>query len=85
MNHDDGYFPRGRSTLRRVQGERAVGLLYGQRALMIGALHPLNFIGTTESTYAREMPFQRLAHTGAVFEAIFFGTRAEADQALARV
>lgn len=85
MSHDDGYFPRGRSTLRRVQGERAVGLLYGQRALMIGALHPLNFIGTTESTYAREMPFQRLAHTGAVFEAIFFGARAEADQALARV
>jgi hypothetical protein len=32
MSFDDGYFPRGRSTLRRVQGERAVGLLYGQRA-----------------------------------------------------
>lgn len=85
MSFDDGYFPRGRSTLRRVQGERAVGLLYGQRALMIGALHPLNFIGTIESTRARDMPFQRLAHTGEVFETIFFGTRAEADEALARV
>jgi uncharacterized protein (DUF2236 family) len=68
-----------------VQGERAVGLLYGQRALMIGALHPLNFIGTTEHTYAREAPFQRLAHTGRAFETIFFGTRAEADEVLARV
>jgi uncharacterized protein (DUF2236 family) len=85
MSFDDGYFPRGRSTLRRVQGERAVGLLYGQRALMIGALHPLNFIGTIESTRARDMPFQRLAHTGEVFETIFFGTRGEADEALARV
>ena len=85
MAQDDGYFPRGRSTLRRVQGERAVGLLYGQRALMIGALHPLNFIGTMERTHAREMPFQRLAHTGEVFETIFFGTRAEAGEALARV
>jgi uncharacterized protein (DUF2236 family) len=84
-DRDDGYFPRGRSTLRRVQGERAVGLLYGQRGLMIGALHPLNFIGTTEHTYARETPFQRLAHTGRAFETIFFGTRAEADDVLARV
>jgi uncharacterized protein (DUF2236 family) len=85
MSDDPGYFPRGSSVLRRVQGERAVGLLYGQRALMIGALHPLNFVGTMEHTYAREMPFQRLAHTGKAFEAIFFGTRAEADEVLARV
>jgi len=27
--------------------ERAVNLLYGQRALMIGALQPVGFIGTT--------------------------------------
>src|SRR5688572_11399825 len=85
MSDDPGYFPRGRSVLRRVQGERAVGLLYGQRALMLGALHPLNFVGTMEHPYAREMPFQRLAHTGKAFEAIFFGTRAEADEVLARV
>jgi hypothetical protein len=26
---------------RRVHGERSVGLLYGQRALLIGALEPL--------------------------------------------
>jgi uncharacterized protein (DUF2236 family) len=82
---DQGYFPRGRSVLRRVHGERAVGLNYGQRALMIGAAHPVNFIGTQASTRSANRPFLRLAHTAKVFETIFFGTRAEADQALAFV
>ena len=36
--------------LRRVHAERAVGLNYGQRALMIGAAHPVNFIGTQANT-----------------------------------
>ncbi len=82
---DDGYFQRGESMLRAVHAERAVGLLYGQRALAIGALHPPNFIGTTEHTRARDMPFQRLARTGEMFETVFFGTRAEADRVLAIV
>lgn len=78
---DDGYFPRG-SILRHVHEQRAVGLLYGQRALMIGALDPLAFTGTIEHTRGRLKPFARLAHTGKAFEAIFFGTRAEADRTL---
>jgi uncharacterized protein (DUF2236 family) len=82
---DDGYFPRGRSILRRVHSERAVGLLYGQRALMVGALNPLNFVGTFEHTKAKLAPFQRLAHTAKAFETIFFGTRAEADEVVERV
>lgn len=81
-----GYFPRGRSMLRRVQGERAVGLLYGQRALMLGAMmHPLAYYGTSAHTAAKQRPFQRLAHTGKLFEKVFFGTREEADEALAFV
>jgi uncharacterized protein (DUF2236 family) len=80
----DGYFPEG-SILRRVHSERAVGLFYGQRALMIGALNPLAFVGTTEHTNAKQKPFQRLSHTAEVFETVFFGTRAEADRALAFV
>jgi uncharacterized protein (DUF2236 family) len=71
--------------LRRVHAERAVGLNYGQRALMIGAAHPVNFLGTQASTRATQRPFMRLAHTAKVFETIFFGTRAEADDALAFV
>ena len=82
---DQGYFPRGRSLLRMIHAERSVGLLYGQRALMIGALNPLNFIGTYEKTASRLKPFQRLARTAEAFETIFFGTRAEADAVLERV
>lgn len=81
---DAGYFPTG-SLLRRVHSERAVGLLYGQRALMIGAINPRAFVGTWEHTGARLLPFQRLAHTAKSFEKIFFGTRAEADAVLAAV
>jgi uncharacterized protein (DUF2236 family) len=80
---DEGYFPRDSSILRRVQSERAVGLLYGQRALMIGALQPLAFIGTTQRSKAQNKPWRRLTHTAEMFEAVFFGTREEADRALA--
>ena len=73
------------SVLRRVHAERAVGLLYGQRALAIGAIAPLNFVGTRLHTRAPERPFQRLARTGKMFESIFFGSRGEADSVLAVV
>jgi uncharacterized protein (DUF2236 family) len=80
---NDGYFPAGTSILRRVHSERAVGLLYGQRALMLGALNPLAFIGTTQRSKAQRSPWKRLTHTAEMFEAVFFGDRAEADKALA--
>jgi len=82
---DDGYFPRGSSVLRQVHEERLVGLFFGQRALAIGALQPLNYTGTSQSTGGRERPFRRLVRTANDFEAIFFGTRAEADRVLAKV
>jgi uncharacterized protein (DUF2236 family) len=81
---DEGYFPRG-SVLRRVHSERAVGLMYGQRALMIGALNPVNFVGTYQHTAAKLKPFDRLSRTAEGFETIFFGTKAEADAVLERV
>ena len=71
--------------LRRVHEEHLVGLLYGQRALCIGALAPLNYVGTSLHSYAKLTPFRRLAHTGKAFELIFFGTRAEADRVLSYV
>jgi uncharacterized protein (DUF2236 family) len=77
----DGYFPRD-SVLRHVHEQRAVGLLYGQRALAIGAIAPVNFIGTRLHTRALDRPFQRLVHTAKAFETIFFGTREEADRVL---
>lgn len=82
---DEGYFPRGSSILRRVHEERAVGLMYGQRALTIGAIKPLNYIGTAAHSGHKAAPFQRLTRTALAFETIFFGTRAEADHVLAYV
>ncbi|HVS99392.1 MAG TPA: oxygenase MpaB family protein [Solirubrobacterales bacterium] len=79
------YFPPGHSMARRVHGDRAVGLLYGQRALLIGALEPLTYTGTMLTTKAGEHPFARLAHTAKVQETVFLGSREEADRALAAV
>ena len=61
---------------RRVHGERSVGLLYGQRALLIGALEPLTYTGTMLSTRSADRPFERLARTAKIQETIFLGTRA---------
>lgn len=82
---DDGYFPRGTSVLRRIHEEHLVGLLYGQRALCIGALAPLNYVGTSLHSGAKLTPFNRLAHTGKAFEKVFFGSREEADRVLSYV
>src|SRR5947209_4451791 len=82
---DDGYFPRGQSMLRQVQEQHLVGLMFGQRALCIGACAPLNYVGTSEHSHAKLTPFRRLAHTGKAFETIFFGSRADADRVLAYV
>ena len=85
MDDENHYFPPGRSMARRVHGERSVGLLYGQRALLIGALEPLTYTGTMLSTKSGEWPFTRLARTAKIQETVFLGTRAEADTALAAV
>ncbi len=71
--------------LRRVHGERSVGLLYGQRALLVGALEPKTYSATMSSTRSADRPFQRLARTAKIQEAIFLGTRTEADTVLAEV
>ncbi len=70
---------------RRVHGDRAVGLLYGQRALLIGALEPLTYTGTMLSTSAGDWPFTRLARTAKIQETVFLGSKEEADKALAAV
>ncbi|HVQ58804.1 MAG TPA: oxygenase MpaB family protein [Solirubrobacterales bacterium] len=81
----DHYFPPGKSMARRVHGERSVGLLYGQRALLIGALEPLTYTGTMQSTASGDWPFTRLARTAKIQETVFLGTKEEADKALAAV
>ncbi|HEX7060304.1 MAG TPA: oxygenase MpaB family protein [Solirubrobacterales bacterium] len=82
---DAYYFPPGRSMARRVHGDRAVGLLYGQRALLIGALEPLTYTGTMLSTRSADRPFERLVRTAKIQETVFLGTREEADRELEKV
>jgi uncharacterized protein (DUF2236 family) len=76
-----GYFPAD-SMAVRVMSNRAVGLTYGQRALVVGAAHPQLFVGTVEHTAHRETPYNRLMLTARLFETVFLGTREEADRAL---
>ncbi|MGH2961043.1 MAG: oxygenase MpaB family protein [Solirubrobacterales bacterium] len=76
---------RGRSVLRRVHGARIVGVLYGQRALLMQATHPLAFAGLIANTSGLEAPFKRLVHTATTMETVFFGTRDEADREYERV
>ena len=82
---DRGYFPPGESVLRRVHEERIVGVLYGQRALLLQAMHPVAFDGLLQDTRGLDAPFRRLVRTAKTMERVFFGTRAEADQVTATV
>jgi uncharacterized protein (DUF2236 family) len=85
MTTAEHYFPPDKSMAWRVHGERSVGLLYGQRALLIGALEPLTYTGTMLSSKARDRPFERLVRTAKAQETVFLGTKEEADRVLARV
>jgi uncharacterized protein (DUF2236 family) len=82
---ESGYFPAGESVLRMVHGERAVGLLYGQRALLMQATDPLAFTGLIGNTGGLHAPFERLARTAQMMEKVYFGTQHEADRVTARV
>lgn len=73
-----------RSMIRRVMGERAVAFS-GARSLLMQAAHPLAVAGLLAHTGSLEAPYERLARTARVLDAITFGSRAEADRLTARV
>ncbi len=73
-----------RSMIRRVHREHVVRL-YGRRALLLQAAHPLAFAGLMAHTGSMDAPYQRLARTARVIHAVTFGPRAEADQLTQRV
>jgi uncharacterized protein (DUF2236 family) len=81
LTAEAGYFPR-ESLLRRVHRERTVGCLYGQRALCIGAAHPLNYVVTAIHARDRQRPFQELAWRATLIETIIFGSREQANGVL---
>lgn len=77
-----GYFAPDSMAVRALS-QRAVALSYGQRALIIGAMHPRLFVGTAQHSTHRQTPYTRLALTARLFEAVFLGSLEEADRALA--
>ena len=70
--------------LRRVHRERVIALS-GPRALLMQAAHPLAVAGLLAHSSALDEPYDRLARTAQVMHAIWFGTRAEANEAARRV
>ena len=79
----DSYFTDD-SMLRRVIREYAVALS-GPRTLLLQATHPVAFAGFFAHTGALDEPYERLARTAKVMDAITFGPRDEADRLTRRV
>lgn len=77
----DSYFSSA-SMLRRVHGERAVGLFYGQRLMCVGAANPRIYVATALHAKGGDRPFARLARTAEVMETVIFASRRKADRAL---
>lgn len=80
-----GYFPQGESVLRDIHEERIVGVLYGQRALLLQAMHPVAFEGLVADTAGLAAPFRRLVRTAKTMERVYFGTTEQADRVTAAV
>jgi uncharacterized protein (DUF2236 family) len=78
-----GYFTDA-SMVRRVHREFAVRVA-GPRTLLLQATHPVAFAGFFAHTGALDEPYERLARTAKVMDAITFGPRAEADRLTRRV
>jgi uncharacterized protein (DUF2236 family) len=79
----DGYYSPD-SVARRISRERAM-LLGGQRALLLQIAHPLVAAGVAgHSSFAAD-PLARLRRTLDSTLAIVFGTRAQADAAVAKI
>ena len=70
--------------IQRVHRERALGL-YGPRALLMQAAHPLAVSGLLAHTTTLDEPYDRLARTAEIMNIIYFGTVQEADAVTARV
>ena len=72
------------SMVRRVHREFVVGL-GGPRTLLLQASHPVAFAGFFAHTGALDEPYERLARTAQVMDAITFGPRPAADRLTRRV
>jgi uncharacterized protein (DUF2236 family) len=79
----DGYFARDGAAWR--VGRELALLLGGGRALLLQVAHPLVAAGVAEHSDYRRDPWKRLEGTMNAVWAVVFGSRAQADRAVARV
>jgi uncharacterized protein (DUF2236 family) len=79
----EGYFTDA-AMVRQVHREYVVRL-GGPRTLLLQATHPVAFAGFFAHTGALDEPYERLARTARVIDAIVYGERAEADRLTRRV
>jgi len=79
----EGYFGPG-SVAWRVSADLSSPVA-GLRALLIQALHPLAMAGVDQHSDWRSDPVGRLAATSAYLATVYYGERAAADRAAARV
>jgi uncharacterized protein (DUF2236 family) len=79
----EGYFTDA-AMVRRVHREYVVRLA-GPRTLLLQATHPVAFAGFFAHTGALDEPYERLARTARVIDAIIYGDREEADRLTRRV
>ena len=83
MAATEGYFTDA-AMVRRVHREYVVRLA-GPRTLLLQATHPVAFAGFFAHTGALDEPYERLARTARVIDAIIYGDREEADRLTRRV
>jgi uncharacterized protein (DUF2236 family) len=84
--HDpaDAYFPPG-SITRQVNGDLPGMLIGGIAALLFQMLHPLAMAGVAQHSNYRKDPLGRLERTASFLATTTFGSRNEAEAAIARV
>jgi uncharacterized protein (DUF2236 family) len=70
--------------IRQVHRERALAL-YGPRALLMQAAHPLAVAGLLAHSSALDEPYDRLARTAELMDTVTFGSRDEAERLTRRV
>jgi uncharacterized protein (DUF2236 family) len=80
----EAFFPPG-SITRHVNGDLPAMLIGGIAALLLQTLHPLTMAGVDRHSNYRENPLGRLERTARFLGTTTFGTRAEAEEAMAWV
>jgi uncharacterized protein (DUF2236 family) len=81
---DEAYFEPG-SVTRQIHSDLPAMLIGGVAALLFQMLHPLAMAGVAEFSNYRQDPLGRLERTASFLGTTTFGSRQEAEEAIARV